>query len=663
MMRHEKRIIDAFKSNCINKILLIDDAYDPPALEDTIGQLADFFEKEDGRAACVKCDIQEDTLKAAIQAAEESNTDSEELEVVYQALYQKFARTGKEEFDPGSFRLNKEPSLAGLRPLQALLRKCGNKVKVHTAGLGNGQECYDNFRPEVLFLDYYLDRSDGLVEGNTSKQRENKARRESLNLLKDIVKTADEEGIAAIVLMSSQEINDVEQYRRQAQTKDGQIIALRFQFLNKKMIRQNGRSIDIDHDAADALLDTSQGYLFGKFLQQALNQWKYGAQRALESFMRQIGNLHMKDFAYLLRFRLREESQPLSEYLEWLFGEYLKGLIEHEVDWKHASFSRLDNENPGEKIEGAFEGPTVNIAKIFHSVRVNHHRVAARRGYQLGDLYAQTSGDGISIRVVITPDCDLAVRKGRMKAKSVLTMAGTLNNFNQSDSVADDFFLHKETPYSVRWHPKDLQTFPIEGQNSLHGAAVFEFLGTLRPLYAQEMQRRVLTDLSRVGLPVAPALGLNAVATAWLRTNHPDNPFKPISIKPPTFATIIPSRAGKKDTEGHRVLLSRHFVNDLIDQLKDEIKFGNVGCMHPVDVERLNEAMKNDGTRLYDAFLGEGGLTKAKGKFGTGFVLGNNPDKGQPAPWLQIVLQISEEAMEELRMIDPLDMPSDKDLK
>ena len=77
--------------------------------------------------------------------------------------------------------------------------------------------------------------------------------------------------------------------------------------------------------------------------------------------------------------------------------------------------------------------------------------------------------------------------------------------------------------------------------------------------------------------------------------------------------------------------------------------------MKKEDVESLVRVRKEDGTeKLYDEFLKHGGLTGAKGIFGTGFVLGDRPVTKQDAPWLQVVLKVSEEAMEELRTIDPL---------
>src|SRR3546814_15997507 len=53
LMGHEKRIVEAFDTNGIERILLVDDVYDPPALlADELGPLLDFLESVGGQAAC-----------------------------------------------------------------------------------------------------------------------------------------------------------------------------------------------------------------------------------------------------------------------------------------------------------------------------------------------------------------------------------------------------------------------------------------------------------------------------------------------------------------------------------------------------------------------------------------------------------------------------------
>ena len=642
-MPHRDRIVEAFMSNEIKKILLIDDAYDPPEINDEIiASLADFLNKENNQAICLGCDIEQNVLCAAITAANDSDEDNEKLKEVYRVLYKHFICTRDRKYDPGDhFNIIKEAALSELDPL-ATLCKCNDKVDVQIAGLVDGKIQYQKFRPNVLFFDYYLVHNS--VSDDGSKHEKRSAREISINLLKEIITVSDKD-IPAIVLMSSQKIEDVDSYRHEAG--EAQILSLRFGFLQKRMLKKmEDGNISVDHAAADVFLDASQGYLFGKFLQQALAEWKNGAKSALDDFMREVGDLSVKDFAYLLRFRLREEGQPLSEYLEWFFGECLMAQIEKNVNWNHKSFEQMDgNKEIEEKIEGAFDGPSNKIAEFFHRVRINSHRTGTKRGYRLGDVYVEKSG-GKDIRVVITPDCDLMVRRGKTKIKSVLTMGGKLNTFN-GNSAADDFFLHEEKPYSVQWNPKDLETFPIDGKGSLHEITHFQFVGTLRPLYAQEMQRRALTDLSRVGLPVAPAFGIKATVTAWIRTSDASDPFKPIKIdlSSRATATIIPFRSGQK--YGHRVLLRRRFVGELIDQLRN--------MKNATDAQYLKPFLKHTD-KAYDKLLREGGKINEKGPFGIGFVIGDGPHKDERAPWLQIVLKISEDAMDDFQTTDPLDI-------
>ena len=637
---HKRRIIDAFISNEITKVLLIDDAYDPPVLDsDAAAQLSDYLENDNGHIRWIDHGIDEDVLCAATNAASAGEPDSDALMKVYHTLYAEFVRTEEKRFDLGEhFDKYKGSALNDLRPLCALLRKCGDGITVHTAGLEDGMKLYFEFRPQILFLDYYLE-SDVSSGGDVDRDISG-ARQASLDLLRDVVAGTDENNIPAIVLMSSRKIDDVYQYRHEVKGK--QIMSLRFQYMNKTWIRQDDDAeIIVDHLATDVLLDISQGYIFGRLLQQALTQWKEGAEQTLDDFIRQIGNLDMKDFAYLLRFRLREEEQVLSEYLGWLFGEYLKGMIDRNVNWSHSSFSELNNDtNIERKIEGAFDGPTSRIAEFFHGIRITEHQI---KRYQLGDLYASPSGN--DIRAVITPDCDLVVRKGRTKIKRVLTMGGTLHTFDQEDSAADDLIFREDIPYSIRWNHKDLETFPIEGEEALRENN-FQFLGTMRPLYAQEMQRRVLTDLSRIGLPVTPTFGIYGTATVWIRTKNTPS-FKPIPIESSRLATIIPSQRGQ--TVRHRILLRRRFVNELIDQLE----LIDRQDMKKQDIQFLDDMLQRID-KIYDQFLREGGLAQAKGIFGTSFAFGDEPNANSGASWLQIVIKISEKEIEDIKVIDPL---------
>ena len=646
-MEHVERITQAFSASPIRRILLVDDAYDPPDLdEDEIGDLADFLSSRDGTSACSECGIPSETCEEATIAAEEGNAEDEALKGVYQDLYAKFAQTGDPRFDPGKrFSLVKDLALAHLRPLHGLLQKCGDDIDVQTIGLNGAKDCFERFQPQVLFLDYYLSE-DVPAAGDVTRYRMDKARKQSLELLKQLVATDDADRIPAIVLMSSRHVKNVGKYRHDAG--GDHVLSLRFHFLNKRSVRQNGGEPLVCDDAADALLDTSQGYRFGRHVQQALAQWKQGAQQAFSEFLAEVAELHTKDFAYLLRFRLREEGQPVGTYLEWLFSECLKDHIEAKVNWQHGSFAALNDDTEAEAaIEGAFEGPSPIVAKLFHRVRVTNRERHAEMPYGLGDLYVQPRGQGGDIQAVISPDCDLVKRDGVAKAKTILTMVGSLEKFDKESSSADDFLIRDNRPYSVRWDPKHLRTFPFSGNGSLRAShATRQFLGTLRPLYAQEMQRRVLTDLSRVGLPVAPALGINVPFTVWIRLK---TDFAPLELSTPTVATIIPRR--REEDARTRILLRRRFIWELLSKLRD----ADATSMRSHDAKSLRKVLAPNGfDELREAYLRVAGELRGKRTLGIGFLAGNAPDRENNAPWLQIVLDLSDHAMEHIEAIDPL---------
>ena len=478
-MGHEKRIVAAFTENEITQILVIDDVYDAPVLSEISGELLDFLGDIDGINACQAAGLADDVITAATTAANESNPDSEDLTAVVEALYKKYVETREARFDPGNFATLKNVTLGVLDPLIALLSKCGPDVTVHTAGLGNGAQRFKEISPQVVFLDYYLSQ-DAVGAGLTAAVKKG-ARAASINLLSELLKNCTDDH-PAIVLMSSEQVKkEANDFRETVEKKGAWVLALRFRFLQKGWISQQpAGAIKIQNEAADALLDTSQGYVFGKVLQQALLQWRKGAEEALQTLLGEIGKLEPKDFAYLFRFRLASEGERMGDYLEWLFGESLRASTAESVDWQSEPFKKLDDGNLSKGVEGAFDGPSTAIAKIFHRIKVDEHLPKHRSRHALGDLFVHPTKK--TAFVVITPDCDLVPRKGKTKVERVLAMEGELKSFQDDSSSADQFIIYKKKPFSLRWNPKRLMTFPVEGAGSLRQVKGLEFLGSLRPL-------------------------------------------------------------------------------------------------------------------------------------------------------------------------------------
>jgi hypothetical protein len=456
----------------------------------------------------------------------------------------------------------------------------------------------------------------------------------------------------AVILMSSREMKDqADAFRRSVDAgAESQVMALRFRFLQKNWVTQDGKVLKIANDAADALLDTTQGFEFGSVLQQALVKWRAGAADAMKTFLEEIGGLEPKDFAYLFRFRLVTEGQRMSDYLEWMFGESLKAIVDETVDWADDAFDRLDDSELSGSIEGAFEGPSVRIARIFDRIRVNHHRTRAIARYQLGDVY--TVAGGTEARVIITPDCDLVPRKGRPNAQTVLTMGGSLQSFDKENTSADQFVFPGEKPHSVKWNPKDLRSFPFDGAGSLREEAAFTYYGTLRPIYAQEVQRVALTDLSRVGLAVAPVMGVDAAVSAHLRVKAEGGGTKytKLPITKAAKATILLARGDGKD--GHTVLFRRPFLHALLDALRAQDPAG----LEAADADALKKFLheSSEGS-LVKGLLSDGSAAKKseKGPLGVRIAIGSDANLKANNAWMNVMLELSKDAMAELLTVDP----------
>ena len=90
------------------------------------------------------------------------------------------------------------------------------------------------------------------------------------------------------------------------------------------------------------------------------------------------------------------------------------------------------------------------------------------------------------------------------------------------------------------------------------------YVGTLRPLYAQALQRSTLSDLGRVGLSVAPALGVTARAKVFLKRENAAPAEHKLDGDKAADCYVVPGCGG---TDKPVVLFKRRFVTLAIDLL------------------------------------------------------------------------------------------------
>lgn len=572
-MIEERRVIDAFKASAITCVALLDDAFDMPVVPDErMGAAADLFAALQPGELAPGVHISAGEIAAAAQAIQATEYASDALQLGLSRLFAAYVATDNGDFDPGgAFKTKKGNNLDYVRPILALLRKCDPKLEIILCGSQQGEMDDAARRAQLIFVDFFLNANLS-PDGDPSEEQRERARGASLIRLRELIAVhkAAPDGMPAVILMSSHDVEHrMDAFRQEISQGSGDVFGARFDFLPKKGVSKALEGhIVINADALDAFLGIIQSFAFGRAAFMALQQWKMGADLAINEVWRDINALKLKDFAYLTRFRLAQEGMNLSEYIEWFFSECLNDAISRSVDWGHESFKEIDRANgPVTRVKGAFDGATDQVALMFDRVRVDKPRSTSRRNHRMGDLFiGKEDGDGRKVRAILTPDCDLMIRKsGNPKAMRILTVGGVLRDINANDAPLADFLLINKNPQCIRWNLKDVRSYDFsQWPQPAANSRVWKFLGTLRPLYAYELRARVLDDLGRFGLNVPPALGSSAAAKAIIDGVDADIEI-PLSVGGKAACSLVLSRGG---TDSTQVIFYESAVARLISELK-----------------------------------------------------------------------------------------------
>ncbi|HYV03636.1 MAG TPA: hypothetical protein VFB82_03565 [Blastocatellia bacterium] len=580
-MVDDAQLLEAIRDSGITRIAIIDDAFDAPSVDrENAGRVLDFFEAEAFAALRNELGLTEETHQRALQALRESVYDAEGLDECIRALYNRFIKTPTDRFDPaGFFTQTRGPNLEYLRPILKLLTKCEPQLCIAYIGSSEDLSEVKENGTELIFIDFYLDPDRPQAGPALGAKQERTAKAAAVDRVKELIE--DPAGQApSVVLMSSHPVRlQADEFRAKLNIGSKRIFASRFAFIEKKQfsLLPDGE-LALGEEAANALLDIFQSFEFGRALHAGLNCWLKCAAEAVESVREEIERLELKDFAYLVRFRLAEEGQLLLEYLEWFFGECLLDRVGTAVDRAIDDHLRsINRPEAASRIEGIFDGPTAKIAELYHHVRIESSRTNRAKNYRLGDLYYQASeGKGKpphSVLAVMTPDCDLIMRQGKRKAKRLLTVSGDLSDLVAPGASVSDFIIINKKYYNVTWKRKSLATmefdeWPAPGTCN----EKLQYIGALRPLYAQELQRNVLHDLGRVGVPVAPAIGMTAAIQLFVREEKVDEKSGGRSgekvrlngaLTKGEVCYVVP---GRSETNT-RIIFPRHFVGKIIASL------------------------------------------------------------------------------------------------
>ena len=641
-MNHAPQIIEVFKASAVEEILVVDDAYDPPEFDpQRSGDLFGILTARGLREHVSDEELCEKDRNAAVTALNDNDFDDSAITNAMATLYGVFLKTRVDAVDPGgAFAAAKGAALNALDPLLELLRRCGDEAHIKKVGTGDATiDVYRNLRPDLIFMDFYLSPPERTSKNITRGQRDGDRIR-SIKLLKKML-SENVGADPAVVLMSSGDVADCK--GAYLSRLDDRVMSLRFGYLHKGWVHGAGQELTASGDAADVLIDTSGSFEFGRTLEVALKTWKTGADRALQKLYRELRDFDIKDFAHLLRLRLYDEGEPFAHYLEWFLGESLRAIVDDNVKWRTDEFLRLDDDELTKMIEGAHPLPSARIAKFFHRMRFNSWKQRPRRRFALGDLFVVPSDN--SVRMVISQDCDLVSRNGIPAASRILTIGGEIRGLETDRAFAGGLIFHN-TPKAIQWNFKDLMTHKFGDLVTLDvDGTAYVFLASMRPMFAQTIQKEALANLSRVGVAVPPTVAVGAPVKVYFKKNV-NNQAQVVELQglEEARAQVLMPRGGGETQK--RALFTRKFVRELLERLEE---------MRDEDLLSDHRQHRRDciekAPEVRQAMLHKG--LAFPGKAICKFVV--SVGKPTEKSWLEIVIDVSDEALIELHGTDPLD--------
>lgn len=625
------QIVASVGASAVETVVVIDDAYDPPTVaEEHQGELLGVLQRADLRKFVSEESLGDEDLQSAIEALKDGEPDHEAVDGAISSLFDVYLQRRTAEVDPdGQFARLKGSALESLDPLLELFERCGDRLCIRRVGKEAAFSVCREVRPDVILVDFFLSPPDITAAS-------------SIDLLKRILEI-DGGAPPAVILMSSKDVEtEAQEYRSSL---EGRVTALRFGFLNKNWIHGAGAALMAESDAADVLMETSGIFEFGRTLETALLQWKSGAEAGLDELYEELRDLDVKDFAYLLRFRLYEEGEPFADYLEWFLGESLRAVIGNEVKWNAEAFGRLNEKELTEGIEGAQPVPPSGIAEFFHRIRFDPRENRARHRFGLGDLFV--GPDDTSVRLVITRDSDIIVRKERRRAPRLLTVGGSIIGLDDERAIAGNLIVYG-TPKAITWNLKDVMSHDFADTTSELevSGTVYSYFATMRPLATHAIKQAAMGDLEMIGSAVPPTVDVVAgVRVYWRRKVGGRVKMIELDDLEDAYAQVFMPRGGSD--RKLRALFSPRFVRTLAVRLAAI----DAADLSPDDRSQREEWIEN-APKVRKAMLRVGVGLPGDGIFKDVALLGAR--KGKKRNWLEIEVDVSDGARIHLQATDPL---------
>ena len=302
----------------------------------------------------------------------------------------------------------------------------------------------------------------------------------------------------------------------------------------------------------------------GRKMQSFMDRLHDSFESLSQTFLQDISDLTLADYAFVQSMSLRDDSQPLGDYLVWLFSTHLGQLLlteplqEMRADldamlW-HGTLPSLTP--PSERFNELYRNALYDM-----SVEpVSRHPLAGQKDIPcsivgplgLGDIYRRnTNADADTenasqclahetkeqslpipeVMILISPQCDLECRPENINRKLVL-IGGTLIPFEDrmkhKDATITDLFVDYDNHRSILWDLKSAETVVYREFDAWLRRQGFQREARLRLPFALEVQRAFAADFTRIGSRIAPPI-YQPLLVELLRVNKEHSAYEPVA--------------------------------------------------------------------------------------------------------------------------------------
>ena len=458
-------------------------------------------------------------------------------------------------------------SIAGQRVAESLgLVNAISDQLVNTFGLdvrkfGSDPQASDviEYRPQLIFLDWYLggENLDSMTSTLTDPQNSPAVDRAIATAKNILNEWPEETEKPLIVLMSSKpRVEDyASEFCRRANILRGMFYAVPRNLLNDPFsLKIHLHLFAMSMSAAQPI----QAFI------DALHE-QFSAAR--ERFFDDISELTLADYSYINSLSLKDDGQPLGDYLFWIFNAYLGHLV--FGDALRTARQELDNMVFADSLP-SIRPPSDKLAEIYYASLFDSS-VGTIAGHSDGldtviptsdDLPVLTIGDilvrrGLTdvengndadatlgtcvsrsfrddedqpniecddygtqgfvpdIYLVLNPQCDLVFTpdpriRPADRDRSIFLMPGTLKGvrgrIKNDSNLKTELYRRGGLSYRIEWDAKKVRAIRHAEFNDWADREGFVRESRLRLPFALELQRAFSADITRIGSAVAPPI-------------------------------------------------------------------------------------------------------------------------------------------------------------